>query len=53
MSTRLRGRNEKMWYYCVQLKGKFAMENALAYFAPQEQKKKFYNIDNLVVRYKW
>jgi len=29
-----------MWYDCVKLKGKFAMENTLAYFALQDKRKK-------------
>jgi hypothetical protein len=40
VTTRLHGRNIKMWYYCVKLNGKFAMENALAYFALQDKRKK-------------
>ncbi len=39
-----------MWYYCVKLNGKFAVENALAYFAPQDKRKKFYNGVDQVAR---
>jgi hypothetical protein len=50
VTTRLFGRNIKMWYYCVKLNGKFAVENALAYFAPQDKRKKFYNGVDQVAR---